>query len=270
MQFSRANDRVGLASLTVRPAVEELEGTWFNVDPETGEIGRIVISVQEGVVSLEVWALDAGQLIPWGKRDATPYVERIGSALVTGFLSDHELGFARTRLAANLKHGVLVIQSYTEFCDGSGRPAYFTREFFSREVLHRPASRPPAAEGSSGGSIALGHYVGAWTNTNPHTHGITHFTFEVDGGRYRIRAFGADDPGEWGCAEVIPYVDSVSGVHGRAFMARYDLGVSEVTLAANENKGLIIIAAYHRFPEGSARPSYYVREFFYRQEVVRR
>ena len=53
-------------------------------------------------------------------------------------------------------------------------------------------------------------------------------------------------------------------------MARYDFGFAEVTLAANENKGLIIIASYHRFRDGSARSNYFIREFFYRQEVVRR
>jgi len=37
-----------------------------------------------------------------------------------------------TQVAANLKYGVLVIQSYNRFRDDSGRPSYFTREFFHR------------------------------------------------------------------------------------------------------------------------------------------
>ena len=125
MRFSRANDRVGTENLAVRPAPEELQGTWFNTNPDTGEIGKIVISVQDGVVSLQVFGVDADDLIPWGESVATPYVDRIGSSLVTGFISDHDLGFVRTRLAANVKYGVLVIQSYNEFRDGSGRPAVF-------------------------------------------------------------------------------------------------------------------------------------------------
>ena len=81
-----------------------------------------------------------------------------------------------------------------------------------------------------------------WTNTNSDTTGITHFSFESDGGRYCIRAFGAGHPDEWGCVEVIPHVHSVMDTHGIALMARYDFGFAEVTLAANENKGLMIIA----------------------------
>jgi len=33
-------------------------------------------------------------------------------------------------IVSNYAKGVLVIQSYSRFCDGSGRPDYFTREFF--------------------------------------------------------------------------------------------------------------------------------------------
>ena len=49
-----------------------------------------------------------------------------------------------------------------------------------------------------------------------------------------------------------------------AFLARYDLDFAEITLAANENKGLIIIASFHRFRDASPRSSYLKREFFYR------
>jgi hypothetical protein len=280
MKFSRANDRVGPETLAVRPVPEELQGTWFNTSPDTGEIGKIVISVRDGVVSLQVFAVDADDLKPWGESVATPYVDRIGSSSVAGLIADYDLGFVRTRLAANLKYGVLVIQSYNEFCDGSGRPAYFTREFFSREVVHRTeplaasvecalaADLPPT--GMSGGTVDLGHYVGQWTNTNPETNGITHFSFEADGGRYWIRAAGAGQSSDWGCAEVIPHANSVTETDGIGFLARYDLGFVEVTLAANENKGLMIVASYHRFRDASARSSYFKREFFYRQEAVRR
>jgi hypothetical protein len=67
MRFSRANDRVEPDTLAVRPVPEELQGTWFKTNPDTGEIGKIVISVHDGVVSLHVFAVDADDLIPWGK-----------------------------------------------------------------------------------------------------------------------------------------------------------------------------------------------------------
>lgn len=265
-QISRANDRAAFQSLAFQPAPQELEGTWFNTSPDSGEIGKIVIAVNGGSVSWEVFGIDAKKLIPWGTTTATPYVDRPGTSSVSGLIAEYDLGFVRTHLAANVKYGVLVIQSYNEFCDDSGRPPYFTREFFSREVEHRPPESPVPA---GSGAIDLRHFVGEWTNTNAETIGITHFSFEADVDRYFIRAFGAGQPRVWGSAEVEPHTHSPADPHGCAFLARYDLGRSEVTLAANENKGLIIIASYHR-PHDAKVPATYAREFFYRQEVVRR
>jgi hypothetical protein len=49
------------------------------------------------------------------------------------------------------------------------------------------------------------------------------------------------------------------------FLARYDFGFSELSLAANEAKDLLIIASFSTFRDGSARSSYFTREFFYRE-----
>ena len=49
-----------------------------------------------------------------------------------------------------------------------------------------------------------------------------------------------------------------------AFLAFYDLGFVKSHLAANTNKGLIVIAAFHRF-ENSERPNFLCREFYYRE-----
>ena len=65
--------------------------------------------------------------------------------MITGLTADYDFGFMKTRLAGNINYGILVIQSYNEFCDDSGRPAYFTREFFSKEVPHRHEPIPAGA-----------------------------------------------------------------------------------------------------------------------------
>ena len=49
------------------------------------------------------------------------------------------------------------------------------------------------------------------------------------------------------------------------FLARYDFGFSELSLAANEAQGLLIIASFSTFRDGSGRSSYFSREFFYRE-----
>jgi len=281
MKHTRANDRCSIASATVKPIPAFLEGVWFNTDPGTGEIAKVVISVRGGAVSIRAFGADASGLIEWGEAPAIPYVERIGSSLVTGFFAEYDFEFMKTRLATNVKYGVLVIQSYNEFSDDSGRPPYFTREFFSREVLHRHQALPPEEHSvalgdllekakDSGGRVDLSHYVGRWTNTNPDTLAITHFDFDRRGNSFYLRTFGAGHPTCWGEVRVIPYAYDVAGIRGIAFLARYDFEFVEITLAVNENKGLIIIASYHTFKDASPRSNYFKREFFYREEAVRR
>jgi len=218
--------------------------------------------------------------IDWGETPANPYVDRIGSSVITGITADYDFGFMKTWIAGNIKYGVLVIQSYNEFCDESGRPAYFTREFFSQEVTHRhpalPAGAPCAAhsdqprQGTAAGTVDLSSFTGHWTNTNPETLAITHFDLFPREGCYYIRAFGAGRAEPWGEAEATPHAYDAGSGRAVAFLTRYDWDFTEVTLAGNENKGLVIIASYHRFKDASPRSNYFKREFFYRQEAIQR
>jgi hypothetical protein len=280
MKHTRSNDLCSAASITIKPVPAFLQGTWFNTDPVSGEIAKVSISRHNGNVSMRAFGADTSGLIDWGEVPITPYVDRIGSSLVTGFLAEYDFGFMKTRLATNVKYGVLVIQSYNAFSDDSGRSPYFTREFFSREVIHNHQPLPPEthsvaradlleeAKGSEE-KVDLGHYVGHWTNTNPDTSTIPYFDFDRRGDDFYMRAFGAGYPECWGEVRVIPHAYDVTGTYGVAFLARYDFEFVEITLAANENKGLIIIASYHTFKDASSRSNYFKREFFYRQEVIR-
>lgn len=281
MKLTRANDRCDAESAAVKPEPAQLAGTWFNTDPHTGEIAKVIVSVRDGEIAVRAFGATGIEPTDWGEVAATPYVDRMGSSEVTGFLAHYDFGFMQTQLATNVKYGVLVIQSYNRFADETGRPPYFTREFFSKEVAHHhvsvPAETAYAARGDrplesrgSGGAVDLAHYVGRWTNTNPETMAITRFDFTKRGERFYLRASGAGYAGDWGEVEVTPHAYDVSSQRGLAFLARYAFDFAEITLAGNENKGLIIIASYHRFTDGSARANYFKREFFYRQEAVRK
>jgi len=280
MKYTRANDRGSDETHAVGLPPEGMEGLWFNSDPGTGEISTIIVAVREGAIAMRAFGANVPEPIDWGETLATPYVDRIGSSVITGLTADYDFGFMKTRLAGNIKYGVLVIQSYNEFCDDSGRPAYFTREFFSKEVAHRhkslQAGKPCAAlsdlpkAGAATGPVDLSNLIGHWTNSNPDTSAITHFDLFARDGRYAIRVFGAGCAEPWGETDASPHGYDVSGGRAVAFLAQYDLDFAEITLAANENKGLIIIASFHRFKDSSPRSSYLKREFFYREEAVQR
>jgi hypothetical protein len=280
MQSTRANDRGSEETHPVGLAPEGMEGLWFNSDPATGEISKIVIAVRNQEIFLRAFGANRPEPMDWGEALAKPYVDRIGSTIITGLAADYDFGFMKTRLAGNIKYGTLVIQSYNEFCDASGRPAYFMREFFSKEVKHRPAplpTAPPSAAqsdllpaGRSARDVDMSKLTGHWTNTNPETVGITHFDLTARDGRYTLRASGAGRAEPWPEVEAFPHGYNVSGGPAVAFRAEVSLDFTEITLAANENKGLIVVASFHRFKDGSPRASYLKREFFYRTEAVQR
>ncbi|MFZ1220976.1 MAG: hypothetical protein WAO00_16900 [Chthoniobacterales bacterium] len=280
MEFTRSNDLVTGQTQAVNLPPTGMEGVWFNCDPGTGEISKIVFAIREGVITMRAFGASNPGPIDWGETAAKPYVDRIGSSLITGLTADYDFGFMKTRVAGNVKYGVLVIQSYNEFCDQSGRPPYFTREFFSKEITHRhsalPAGAPCAAQsdqprqGTAAGKVDLSSFTGHWTNTNPETLSITHFDLFPREGSYYVRASGAGRAKPWGEVELTAHAYDASSARAVAFLARYDLDFAEVTLAGNENKGLLIIASYHRFKDASPRSNYFKREFFYRQEAVQR
>ncbi|MFT4587483.1 MAG: hypothetical protein ACI9VS_001052 [Candidatus Binatia bacterium] len=107
-----------------------LLGEWRNTNPNTGEIARLTVQLVDGQLSLEIFGAGADGLIPWGTAPILVYAASMTSDQVLGMESRYDFGFMVSLLALNYAKGVLVIQSYNRFNDDSGRPNYFTREFF--------------------------------------------------------------------------------------------------------------------------------------------
>jgi hypothetical protein len=90
-------------------------------------------------------------------------------------------------------------------------------------------------------------------------------------GELSIRIFSANGPAprEWGDSNVETVYST--GVHSRAamaFVATYDFGFMETRLEANLSLGLLVIATFNTFRDGSGRSNYFAREFFYRAQEL--
>ena len=59
------------------------------------------------------------------------------------------------------------------------------------------------------------------------------------------------------------YAGAIDEATAAAFIARYDLGSLDVEMQANLNLGLLVVACFHRFKDGSGRGDRFTREFFY-------
>jgi hypothetical protein len=285
MQSTRINDQwPDGRPISNRPDLTPALGTWFNCNLGTGEILFLSLTEADGRLILRAYGAGVPSPLDWGETTALPHVSALNSREVSGFTADYHFGFMETRIAANLKYGVLVIQSYNTFQDGSGRPAYFSREFFHEKLGRENPSLlidrsgdaaklgwrmtgdvPPDHLDGLSGEVDLSPLLGSWRNTYRKSKGIHRVVIVREGDRYMLHAWGTGCDDDWGQVTVVPHATHVASREPAGFLARYDFGFSELSLAANEAKGLLIIASYSTFPAGGARSSYFTREFFYRE-----
>ena len=120
-----------------------------------------------------------------------------------------------------------------------------------------PAGRP---------AVDTAPFVGCWLSTNKNTQGIAKLVVIGDGDDLRVQAFGANTPApcEWGEVTGTVFSDGAASTTGLAFRAFYDFGFKETVLQAKVKKGVLVVANFNRFKDGSRRASYFSREFFYR------
>ena len=106
-------------------------GIWYNTHPDTRYFVKIAIAADQGYLAVNPFGSNDGPPIEWGAVRAEHFGS--GHSLKSGgFKASYLKDGIETLLAANLKLGVLVIQSYTFYGDGSGRASHYSREFFHR------------------------------------------------------------------------------------------------------------------------------------------
>jgi hypothetical protein len=217
--------------------VTPLLGTWVNAKRDTDHLTRAIVSQQDGALRVRLHGSS-----DWGEAEAIPYAFT-GTTEVAGFHARYTFAATRIEIAANVKLGILVIQTYTSFQDD--RLSQFSREFFYRSTAE-PAD----------GEVATGvrFLSGDWVNTNLATRWIKGFTIADR----TLRVLGANGPTDWGETEMTTYLDSAGEP---AFRAEYDLGSFEASLAGNTGKNIIIIAAFFR-PKNTEQTNTFCREFF--------
>lgn len=121
-----------------------------------------------------------------------------------------------------------------------------------------------------GQTLQLDGLSGTWLNTNKDSGGIVKVTIAVNGPSLLVRAFGAGDPAlsDWGEVEADHiYASSVSSRAGTGFTAWYDFDFSQIHLQANWNQGLLVLASFTSFKDGSKRSNYFSREFFHHELI---
>jgi hypothetical protein len=110
----------------------EIFGDWWNTNPNSRGIARLRIDGDgrnQAVVRL--WGAHAPAPTEWGAVQADLFALSSGSRLAKAFGARYRADDFTMTLQANIKQGVLVVASFTEF-DVGDRSNYFHREFYYR------------------------------------------------------------------------------------------------------------------------------------------
>jgi hypothetical protein len=111
--------------------------------------------------------------------------------------------------------------------------------------------------------------TGHWINTNLSTPGIARVIVARGDENLSVQIVTASGPTprDWGIANVdVVYSNGIGSPAATAFVAAYDFGDLEARVEANLSLGLLVVAAFITFKDGSGRSNFFGREFFYRSE----
>jgi hypothetical protein len=117
------------------------------------------------------------------------------------------------------------------------------------------------------GPLDLKSLLGTWVNTNPESEGIVKLIVSEGPAGLRVRVFGAGSPQpeDWGEVAVEKlFGDGLAATRAAAFTARFDRGFLGVQVQGNQNLGLLVVASFNRFQDGSGRSDFFAREFYHR------
>jgi hypothetical protein len=105
-----------------------LLGDWRNTNA-AGGIARIVCApAADGHIIVHCHS----SVRDWGAVAAPVFAFTFDGRQAAAFSAVFDFGFEEVRLQANVKSGVLVVATFNQFRDQSGRSNYFDREFFYR------------------------------------------------------------------------------------------------------------------------------------------
>ncbi len=105
---------------------------------------------------------------------------------------------------------------------------------------------------------------GVWINSNPNTNGIARLVMSDSGGKLSVQAFAVGPDGliDWGSTDVKVFAGLPTSRVAAGFTCLFDFGFAETELQGMIMKGLLVLAQFHRFKDGSKRADYFVREYY--------
>ena len=112
-----------------------------------------------------------------------------------------------------------------------------------------------------------GMLIGTWRNTNPQGTGIVQMIAEEIDGDVWMRFFGEIDGAliDWGLARATLFSERNDPGMEQPFAVRWEHGFMTAVAHGFLRQGVLVILTFTRFRDGDPRPSYFSKEFFFRE-----
>ncbi|BAY60063.1 hypothetical protein NIES22_01200 [Calothrix brevissima NIES-22] len=136
-----AASSVSLAASLISPtlaAPADFIGTWVNKDSNTRGVTRLVVtSAGSNKLNIQVFGKCHPTDCDWGTTSVVTYGLNVQDTNHTYATANYNQGFSNTLLTLDYAGSQIMLQSFTQFLDNSGRQNYYSRDYFQKSLKVR-------------------------------------------------------------------------------------------------------------------------------------
>ncbi len=130
LSYTKTDDLKGRDRIVDKMDLSPFVGTWTNTKEDSGQLPYVKLREEEGRIFLNAFGADERGMVDWGEVECDVFAENIYDGTSIAFITRYTFDKIDVEITANVKLGILVVQTYTKFKDGSDRLNYYGREFY--------------------------------------------------------------------------------------------------------------------------------------------
>jgi hypothetical protein len=113
-------------------SAKPLVGTWINCDHDTRSLVRLMIAAKATEITVHAFGACHPDPCDWGVVEGKIYADNVTATPAVGFTAFYKFSFVETMVVANLRKGVLYVETFNHFIDKSGRADFYSLDMMSK------------------------------------------------------------------------------------------------------------------------------------------
>lgn len=130
LKYTKTDDISQNKTIDDKINLDPFIGVWTNTKEGSGQLPSVELRKDNDRLYLRAFGAGKGNLIDLGEVECEVFAENTYDGTAIAFITGFTFNEIEIEITANVKLGVLVVQTYTRFKDGSNRLNYYAREFY--------------------------------------------------------------------------------------------------------------------------------------------